>query len=69
MDQAISIMGQKGIAKLVEFNPVRPASLCEQGRGGCSCVARSARLSGYGRASAQGLQQQAAPAGLRQPLT
>ena len=24
MDQAISIMGQKGIAKLVEFNPVQP---------------------------------------------
>ena len=23
MDQAISIMGQQGIAKLVEFNPVR----------------------------------------------
>ena len=28
MDQAISIMGQQGIAKLVMFNPVRSLTLC-----------------------------------------
>ena len=46
MDQAISIMGQQGIAKLVEFNPVLPhTATCGLGFRHAGAAPKALRLS------------------------